>query len=341
MTTCDQTDVLEMQVRASMKGRGLLTLHDLSDDDMLHVLDLSDALKRRKRAGIRGTLLARKNIAMIFEKLSTRTRSAAAVAAADEGGRTEYMSLQEIHFGTKESVADTARVLGRMFDGIFFRGYSQQHACVLAEHSGLPVWNALTDDSHPTQALADLMTVRERFGGLQGLKVVYVGDGRNNVANSLMLGCAKAGVNFVNCTPGALSPLPEAVEESKRIAESNGGSIAVKHEPREAVAGANVVYTDVWASMGEEAKLQERIALLKPYQVNMDLLNATGNVAGGGVIFLHCLPAFHDRNTDLTKDTGALEVTDDVFESELSLVFEQAENRMHTIKALFVASLQE
>ena len=203
MTTISE-DALETPLRESLKGRSLLTLQNLSDDEMLYMLDLSDALKRRKRAGIRGTLLARKNIAMIFEKLSTRTRSAAVVAASDEGGTTEYMSSLEIHFGKKESVADTARVLGRMFDGIFFRGYSQRHVTLLAEHSGLPVWNGLTDETHPTQALADLMTIRERFGRLRGLKVAYVGDGRNNVANSLMLGCAKAGVNFVNCTPEEL-----------------------------------------------------------------------------------------------------------------------------------------
>ncbi|MBM4142162.1 MAG: ornithine carbamoyltransferase [Lentisphaerae bacterium] len=324
---------------ASLKGRGLLSLDDLTDDELLALLDLAAELKQRKRVGIRGNLLHRKHIAMIFEKTSTRTRCAAAVAAADEGGRTEYLSARDIHLGKKESVADTARVLGRMFDGIFFRGYSQQRVAWLAEYSGRPVWNGLTDESHPTQALADLLTVRERFGAFKGVKVVYVGDGRNNVANSLMAGCAKVGMDFVDCTPPSLAPPRDLVAAAERVAAANGGSVAISHDPALAVRGANVVYTDVWASMGEESKMEERIALLKPYRVDMALMNATGNAANGALVFLHCLPAFHDRNTDLTKDIGAMEVTDDVFESKMSLVFDQAENRMHTIKALFVAAL--
>lgn len=322
-----------------LKGRSLLTLGDLSDGEMIGLLDLADALKRRKREGIRGELLDRKNIAMIFEKPSTRTRCAAAVAAADEGARTEYLSTREIHLWKKESVADTARVLGRMFDGIFFRGYRQDRVKQLAEYSGVPVWNGLTDDAHPTQALADLMTVRERFGRMKGLKLVYIGDGRNNVGKSLMCGCAKAGVNVVNCTPESLSPPESMVSEFAAIAAANGSTVSVSHDPLDAVQGANVLYTDVWASMGEESKLAERIELLKPFQVNMDLVNATGNVESGEIAFLHCLPAFHDTHTELTRDIGAMEVTDEVFESPISLVFDEAENRMHTIKAAFVAAL--
>jgi ornithine carbamoyltransferase len=221
-----------------------------------------------------------------------------------------------------------------------YRGFKQGTADLLAEHSGVPVWNGLTDESHPTQTLADLMTVKEHFGKLAGLKVVYVGDGRNNVANSLMLGCAKAGMNFVNCTPVELTPCEELVAHSKEIAEKNGGSVSVEHEPTaDVMSGAHVVTTDVWVSMGEEDKRDERIEMLKPYQVNMEMMTATGNVDDNQVVFLHCLPAFHDKNTELTQYIGAMEVTDDVFEAPFSKVFDEAENRMHTIKAMLVASL--
>jgi ornithine carbamoyltransferase len=323
----------------SLHGRGLLTLGDLSDAEVVGLLDLADSMKARRRQGIRGRLLERKSIAMIFQKTSTRTRCAAAVAAADEGGRAEYLSSREIHLGKKESVADTARVLGRMFDGIFFRGYKQETVETLAKQSGVPVWNGLTDESHPTQALADLMTVREKFGSFRGLRVAYVGDGRNNVAYSLQEGCAMMGVDFVNCTPPELAPSEDVVQRAAAVASRHGSGVAVVHDPAEGVRGANVVYTDVWVSMGEESKTDERIALLRPYQVDMRLLRATGNLGTGRLVFLHCLPAFHDRETEVTRDSGALEVTDEVFESEYSLVFEQAENRMHTIKALFVAAL--
>lgn len=322
-----------------LTGRSLLTLHELSDAEMLALLNLADALKRKKRQGTRGRLLERKNVAMIFEKLSTRTRCAAAVAVADEGGHTEYLSSHDIHLGKKESVADTARVLGRMFDGIFFRGFAQATVEGLARHSGVPVYNGLTDDSHPTQALADLMTIRERFGRLAGLRVAYVGDGRNNVANSLMAACAKAGMHYVNATPAELAPLPELVAQACATAARNGGSVTVAHDPHAAVRGANVLYTDVWVSMGEEAKFEERLRLLRPYQINAALVAATGMRERDELIFLHCLPAFHDDQTDVTRQTGALEVTDDVFEAPYSLVFDQAENRMHTIKAMFVATL--
>ena len=270
--------------------------------------------------------------------MSTRTRNAAAIAVADEGGTSEFLSSGAIHLGSKESVPDTARVLGRLFDGILFRGFAQSTVDQLEEHSGVPVWNGLTDLSHPTQILADLMTVRENFGRLRGVKLVYVGDGRNNVVNSLMLGCAKAGMHFVNCTPAELMPDDTLVQESRVIAEKTGGSVAVVNDPHIAVEGANVIYADVWVSMGEEDQRDARVALLQPYQVNMNLVKATGNL-DGEFIFLHCLPAFHDRNTKVTCESGALEVTDDVFEAQFSKVFDEAENRMHTIKALFVSAL--
>ncbi len=322
-------------------GRSLLTLNDLTDAEFIWLLDLTNDLKQKKARGEQGDLLNGKHLALVFEKMSTRTRCAASVAAADEGGRAEYLSSHEIHLGKKESAADTARVLGRMFDGILFRGYKQSTVELLARHSGVPVWNGLTDTSHPTQSLADVFTIRENFGELHGLKVVYVGDGRNNVAASLMLGCAKVGMSFVNCTPESLAPANGLIESARKAAARNGSTIEVIHDPIAAVDGANVVYTDVWISMGEESKQDERIALLQPYQVNMNVMQATGNLDDGRVIFLHCLPAFHDSETEVTADIGALEVTDDVFEAPFSKVFDLAENRMHTTKALFVASLTD
>lgn len=322
-----------------MKGRSLLTLHDISDTELLGLVDMAAELKQKKKSGQKGDLLDRKNVAMLFEKMSTRTRCAVAVAMSDEGGRAEYLSAQEVHVGVKESVADTARVLGRMFDGVLFRGYEQEVVEILANRAGVPVWNGLTDDAHPTQVLADLLTVKEKLGVLEGLKLVYVGDGRNNMANSLMLGCAKVGADFVNCTPKELYPCKELVSKAEQIAAANSASVSIISDPSDAVTGANVIYTDVWASMGEESKLAERIKLLGPYQVNMELVRATGKLDNDEFIFLHCLPAFHDSNTELSKDTGALEVTDDVFEAPFSAVFDQAENRLHTMKALFVATL--
>jgi ornithine carbamoyltransferase len=326
-------------MEVSFKGRSLLNLSELSEREVMFLLDLAGEFKRKKKAGIRGNLLDRKTIALVFEKMSTRTRCAAAVAAADEGGRTEYLSSHDIHLGRKESAADTARVLGRMFDGILFRGYEQRTAELLAQFSGVPVWNGLTDESHPTQALADLLTIRETFGRLNGLKVLFVGDGRNNVANSLMAGCAKTGIHFVNCAPPELAPFPRLVQAAETDARRTGGSVAIASDLAQAAPGANVVYTDVWVSMGEESKRTERLPLLRPYQVTMEVMRRTGNLEAGRVIFLHCLPAFHDGNTDLTKDTGALEVADDVFEAPFSRVFDEAENRLHTLKAIFAASL--
>lgn len=327
-----------MGTKNTLQGRSLLTLADLSDFEFHDLLDLAERLKRKKKAGIRGRLLDGKNIALIFEKSSTRTRCAFLVAAADEGATAEYLGVHDIHFGRKENVADTARVLGRFFDGIAFRGFLQETVEKLARYSGIPVWNALTDDWHPTQVLADLMTVKERFGRLEGLKFVYVGDGRNNVANSLMIGCARMGMTFVNCTPEELSPSSELVEDARAQARQ-GGTVDVIHDPRRAVDGAHILYTDVWVSMGEEAKFEERVRLLKPYQVNGKLLDATGRVKEGNLLFLHCLPAYHDDKTEVTASCGALEVSDDVFEGRFSGVFDQAENRMHTIKAIMVATL--
>jgi ornithine carbamoyltransferase len=322
----------------ALKGRSLLSLNDFTDDEMLELIDLAIALKARRDSGVRGDLLRRRNIALIFEKGSTRTRCASAIAAREEGGNVEYLTRADTHFGVKESVKDTARVLGRMFDGILFRGFAQETVEDLARHSGVPVWNGLTDAAHPTQVLADLMTMKQSFGDIRGKKLVYIGDGRNNVANSLMTGCAKAGVHFVNCTPKELLPDPALVARATETARRNNATIEINSGPAAAVKGANALYTDVWVSMGEEAKKAERVALLTPYQVNMELARQTGNL-GGELIFLHCLPAFHDNDTEASRETGAMEVTDDVFEAPFSKVFDEAENRMHTIKALFVSAL--
>lgn len=321
-------------------GRSLLRMADLTDGEMLDLIELAIALKAHRRAGFRGDLLKRRQVALIFEKSSTRTRNAASVAIRDEGGSAEYLTKNDIHLGSKESVKDTARVLGRMFDGILFRGFAQKTVETLAKYAGVPVWNGLTDDFHPTQILADLMTMQENFGRLKGLKLAYVGDGRNNVANSLMLGCAKAGVNYVNCTPAELTPDPALVGEARAVAARNGATVEVVNDPKAGVAGANVLYTDVWVSMGEEAQKETRLRLLRPYQVNMELVKATGN-ADGELIFLHCLPAFHDHETAVTAESGALEVTDEVFEAPFSKVFDEAENRMHTIKALYVSAMTD
>jgi ornithine carbamoyltransferase len=270
-------------------------------------------------------LLAGKNVALIFEKPSTRTRCAFTVACLEEGGHAEYLGKDDIHLGHKEDVKDTARVLGRMFDGIQFRGFKQATLEELAAYAGVPVWNGLTDEYHPTQALADLLTLKENFGGLCGLKLVYVGDGRNNVAKSLMIGASKVGINYVIASPNSLFPPEELVLECRTNAEISGGSVEITEDPKEAVKGAHAIYTDVWASMGEEDKLKDRIALLRPYQVNSELMSATGLRES---IFLHCLPAVKGN-----------EVTEEVFESTQSKVFDEAENRLHTIKAVMVATI--
>lgn len=288
------------------------------------MLDLAAHLKEKKKKGILGTSLKGKNIALMFEKTSTRTRCSFTVAAVDEGAHPEYLGKDEIQFGKKENVKDTARVLGRMFDGIEFRGYSHETVEMLAKYSGVPVWNGLTDDYHPTQVLADFLTMREVFGDITGKKFVFVGDGRNNMANSLMIGCTKMGLHCVIIAPKSLWPKEELVELCKSYAKVSGGSLTITDDTA-AVAGADVIYTDVWCSMGEEDKVAERVALLSPYQVNQKLMDATGKK---DTIFMHCLPAVRGN-----------EVTDDVIEGPASVVFDEAENRMHTIKAVMVATL--
>ena len=325
--------------KVNLKGRSLLKLADLSDDELVHLVDLAGRLKEMKKRHLQGNNLFRKNIAMIFEKPSTRTRAACTVAAVDEGGSVEYLDVHDLHLGKKESIKDSARVLGRMFDGIMFRGFRQETVETFAKYAGIPVWNGLTDDSHPTQTLADLMTIREYFFKLRGLKVVYIGDGRNNVCISLMMGCLKTGVNFVDCTPKKLMPSAQILNQANAVAQAHDCSLQISHDPKSAVQNANVIYTDVWISMGEEKKFNERLKLLKPYQVNMDLMKRTGNLKNEKVIFLHCLPAFHNNETEVTARTGALEVTDEVFEAPFPRVFAQAENRLHTIKAIMVATL--
>ncbi len=323
----------------SMKGKSLRSLADFTDAELFELLDLAASMKSRRKSGSAGDMLAGKNVAMIFEKASTRTRCAAAVALSLEGGHSDYLGSQDIHLGKKESVADTARVLGRMYDGILFRGFAQETVDVLAANAGVPVWNGLTDEWHPTQILADIMTVTEAFGDVRGRKMVFMGDGRNNVANSLMMGCARTGMSFVSCAPPELAPNAELVELASGLAKPHGTSISVDHDPMHAVREANVVYTDVWASMGEEDEFEERAKLLRPYQVNMELMNATGNVDSGNVIFLHCLPAFHDNKTKFSKDSGALEVTEAAFEADFSRVFDEAENRIYTLGAVMAATI--
>ncbi|MCR4575060.1 MAG: ornithine carbamoyltransferase [Lentisphaeria bacterium] len=335
------TELLEKIRNIGMTGKSLLRLLDLSDKQMLDLVDLAIDLKERKKTNghLVNPFLRGRNICLIFQKSSTRTRCATLCAVRDEGANAEYLGQSDSHFGKKESVADSARVLGRFFDGILFRGFKQETVEGLAKYSGIPVWNGLTDEWHPTQILADLQTMKEYFGHLKGLKVAFVGDGRNNVCNSLMVGCAKAGVDMVDICPAELSPEAGVLAAAKEAAARNGSTVTVEHDPMKGIAGVNVIYTDVWVSMGEEAMFQQRMKLLKPYQVNMDLVKATGNLEKKQVIFLHCLPAFHDNKTEVSKDTGAMEVTDDVFESDFSKVFDEAENRMHTIKAMILASL--
>ncbi|MDI6617328.1 MAG: ornithine carbamoyltransferase [Clostridiales bacterium] len=322
----------------NMRGKSLLTIEQLSNEEFEYLLDLADDLKHKKRSGVRGKLLEGKNIALIFEKASTRTRCSFVTACYDEGAHPEYLGKGDIQLGKKETVKDTARVLGRMFDGIEFRGFKQSTVEELAEFAGVPVWNGLTDYAHPTQILADFMTIREKFGRkLKGRKLVFIGDGRNNMANSLMMGCAKMGMAYVNCAPRELLPSGGLIERAKTLAAENGGTIEFISNPLQAVKGADVLYTDVWVSMGEEDKMAERIALLKPYKVTMDMVKATGNE---NVIFEHCLPSFHNLDTEVSsKNPEICEVDEDVFESKYSVVFDEAENRMHTIKAVMVATL--
>ena len=307
----------------NLKGRHLLTLKDFSEQEILHLIELSEQLKAKKRAGVYEKKLENKNIALIFEKPSTRTRCSFVVACVDEGAHPEYLSRNDIQLGHKESVADTARVLGRVFDGIQFRGFSQTVVEDLAKYAGVPVWNGLTDADHPTQALADIMTIKEHLGKIRGINLVYIGDGRNNVANALIIAATKVGMNVTVCAPKSLWPEDSLVNECKAFASESSGSITITDDTNQAVSGADVIYTDVWISMGEEDQV-DRVDLLRPYQVNADLMAATGKKT----IFMHCLPA-----------VKGYEVTEDVFESEASVVFDEAENRMHTIKAVMVATL--
>jgi len=317
---------LRKEQKMNLKGRNFITLKDYTEEEILYLLDLAEDLKEKKKQGITGNSLKGKNIALIFEKPSTRTRCAFTVGANDEGGIPTYLSQHDIQLGYKESVKDTARVLGRMFDGIEFRGFKHEHVEQLAEYSGVPVWNGLTDDYHPTQILADLLTMREHFGYLKGLNFVYLGDGRNNMANSLMIGCTKVGVNFSIIAPKELWPDENLVELCKGYAKESGVTVTIT-ESVDAVKDADVLYTDVWCSMGEEDKTVERIALLHPYQINQTLMNKTGK---DSTIFMHCLPAVKGN-----------EVTEDIFEKYADVVFEAAENRLHTIKAVMVATLGE
>ena len=305
-------------------GRHFLTLKDFSRDEIEYLLDLAAKLKAEKKKGITGDRLKGKNIALLFEKPSTRTRCAFVVGARDEGAFPEYLGKDDIQLGHKESVADTARVLGRMFDGIEFRGFKHSTVEELAKYAGVPVWNGLTDEYHPTQILADLLTMKEHFRNIEGLNFVYVGDGRNNMANSLMIGMTKLGVNMTVLAPKSLHPNKDLVKLCEGYANSSGAKLIIS-ENVDVVKDADVIYTDVWASMGEEDKAKERIELLRPYQVNKELMKKTGKES---TIFMHCLPA-----------VKGYEVTEDVFESAKSVVFDEAENRMHTIKAVMVATL--
>ena len=326
----------------NLKGRHLLTLKDYTPEEIHFLVKLAEKLKADKYAGNFAENLKHKNIALIFEKASTRTRCAFVVAAVDEGAHPEYLGKNDIQLGKKESVADTAKVLGRMFDGIQFRGFAHETVEILAQYAGVPVWNGLTDKFHPTQVLADFLTIQENFGRLKGIRFAYVGDGRNNMANSLLIGAAKTGMDFRIGAPASLFPEKTLVDEMKVVAKETGAKITLTEDPFKAVADADVIYTDVWVSMGEEGEFENRIKMLKPYQVNQKLFSVSGN---NETIFLHCLPAFHDRLTVVGEEIyqkyglDAMEVTDDVILSSASKVWDQAENRVHTIKAVMVATL--
>ena len=322
-------------------GRDFLTLLDFTPAEIGGLLDLAADLKAKKKAGIPHDTLRGKNVALIFEKTSTRTRCSFEVAAHDLGMGTTYLDPTGSQIGKKESIADTAQVLSGMFEGIEYRGYGQAIVEELAKYASVPVWNGLTNEYHPTQLLADFLTLREHFGKLQGLKFVYMGDARYNMGNSLMIGCAKMGLDFVACAPKAYWPDPALVEKCKTFAERSGATITLS-ESTDAAAGADVIYTDVWVSMGEPVEIwAERIDALAPYQVNAALMAK----AKPGAVFMHCLPAYHDHNTAVGKEMGekfdrdAMEVTDEVFNGPQSIVFQEAENRMHTIKAVMAATL--
>ena len=325
----------------NLKGRSFLKLLDFTPAEITYLLGLAAELKAKKKAGIPHRIHEGKNIALLFEKDSTRTRCAFEVAGHDLGMGVTYLGPTGSQMGKKESIADTARVLGRMYDGIEYRGYEQSVVEDLAKWSGVPVWNGLTNEFHPTQILADFLTIQEHFGHLKGIHFVYFGDARYNMGNSLMIGCAKMGLHFVACAPKAYWPNPELVAKCQEFARLSGGSITLS-EDTDAVAGADVVYTDVWVSMGEPVEVwEERINALAPYQVNAQLMAK----AKGTAVFMHCLPAYHDHKTAVGKEMGekfgrdAMEVTDEVFNGPQSIVFQEAENRMHTIKAVMAATM--
>ena len=325
-----------------LKGRHFLTLKDFTKEEIEYLVDLSAELKRKKKRGIPVDTLKGKNVALIFEKTSTRTRSSFEVAAHDLGMGSTYLDPKSSQIGKKESIKDTARVLGRVYDGIEYRGFGQEKVEELAKYAGVPVWNGLTNEYHPTQMLADLLTIREHLGRVEGVKLVYMGDARYNMGNSLMILCAKMGMHFVACAPKKYFPNDALVEECKGFAEKSGGTITLTENVMEGTKGADVIYTDVWVSMGEPEEVwEERIKELTPYKVTMDVMRNAGEQA----IFLHCLPAFHDLQTDIGREMNEkfgiedMEVTDEVFESEQSVVFDEAENRMHTIKAVMAATL--
>ena len=326
----------------TLKGKNFLKLLDFSAEEINYLMDYADDLKTLKKSGLQHRICEGKNIALIFEKTSTRTRCSFEVAAADLGMHPVYLDPSSSQLGKKESIADTARVLGRIFDGIEYRGFGQERVEELAKFAGVPVWNGLTDEFHPTQILADFMTIREHFGGLKGRKLVYMGDARFNMGNSLMVGCAKMGMHFVACAPEKYFPAKDLVETCEAIAQESGAVLEFETDPMKAVQGADVIYTDVWVSMGEpESVWEERIKELTPYRVTKELMDA----AGPQCRFMHCLPSFHDLKTktgeEMYKKYGidCMEVTDEVFESPQSIVFDEAENRMHTIKAVMAATL--
>lgn len=326
----------------SLKGRNFLTLKDFTKEEIIEFLNLAEDLKKKKKNGVDIANYRGKNVALIFEKTSTRTRCAFEVAAHDMGMGTTYLDPAGSQIGKKESIADTARVLGRMFDGIEYRGFEQKIVEDLAKYSGVPVWNGLTNEYHPTQMLADLLTIREQFGTLEGKKLVYMGDARYNMGNSLMIACAKMGMHFVACAPRRYFPNEVLTAECKEFAKASGATITFTESVTEGTKDADIIYTDVWVSMGEPDKVwEERIKDLSPYKVTMDVMNNAKKSA----IFLHCLPAFHDLKTKIGREMGErfhlteMEVTDEVFEKYADVVFDEAENRMHTIKAVMVATL--
>lgn len=324
------------------QGRSFLAEKDFTKEELVYLIEFSEHLKLLKKKGIPHHYLEGKNIALLFEKASTRTRAAFTTAAIDLGAHPEYLGKDDIQLGKKESVEDTARVLGSMFDGIEFRGFSQRSVEQLAEFSGVPVWNGLTDEWHPTQMIADFLTVKENFGRLEGITLAYVGDGRNNVANSLLVTAAILGVNIRIVSPKSLFPEQHLINMAQEYAEESGSEVMITDEVAKGVKNADVLYTDVWVSMGEEDKFAERIELLTPYQINMEMVRATGKE---DVIILHCLPAFHDVETVYGKQVEknhhitAMEITDEAFRSPHARQFVQAENRMHSIKAIMAATL--